>query len=296
MKRKPSFSKRCLGTMLTAVLFLLAATGVWAQDIAALSPSLVNKTNPVGSNMKTTSLQEFMNEFKKTYQNIYYSYESNALRAVSVNYDVLDASRQSNPDIALNRVLATAGLMFEKVKEVYVIKQAVQKKSEETFAIPAAMISAVADAADFSVRGRVTDENGSVAGASVTEKGTGNVTTTNSNGEFAITVSGPNAVLVISHVSYDTKEVAVSGQAVLNITLAASSRELEQVVVTSLGMKREKRALGYSISSVNAEDMETGGASNVLKAVEGKVTGVQMNSVTSSPTSSVMFNIRGATS
>src|SRR5690606_33403326 len=126
--------------------------------------------------------------------------------------------------------------------------------------------------------------------------GTGNVTTTNSNGEFAITVSGPNAVLVISHVSYDTKEVAVSGQAVLNITLAASSRELEQVVVTSLGMKREKRALGYSISSVNAEDMETGGASNVLKSVEGKVTGVQMNSVTSSPTSSVMFNIRGATS
>lgn len=296
MKRKPSFSKRCLGTMLTAVLFLLAATRVWAQDIAALSPSLVNKTNPAGSDMKTTSLQEFMNEFKKTYQNIYYSYESNALRSVSVNYDVLDASRQSNPDVALNRVLSTAGLTFEKVKEVYVIKQAVQKKSEENFAIPAAMISAVADAADFSVRGRITDENGSVAGASVTEKGTGNVTTTNSNGEFAITVSGPNAVLVISHVSYDTKEVAVSGQAVLNITLAATSRELEQVVVTSLGMKREKRALGYSISSVKAEDMETGGASNVLKSVEGKVTGVQMNSVTSSPTSSVMFNIRGATS
>ena len=61
--------------MLTAVFFLLAATGVWAQDIAALSPSLVNKTNAAGSDMKTTSLQEFMNEFKKTYQNIYYSYE-----------------------------------------------------------------------------------------------------------------------------------------------------------------------------------------------------------------------------
>ena len=297
MKRKPSFSKRCLGTMLMAVLFLLATTGAWAQDLAALSPSLVNKTNlAAGSDLKTTSLQEFMNEFKKTYQNIYYSYESNTLKSVSVNYDVLDASKQSNPDIALNKVLSTAGLVFEKVKEVYVIKEATQKNTEENFAIPAAMISAAADAADFSVRGRISDGNGGVAGATVTEKGTGNVTTTNSNGEFAITVSSPDAVLVISHVSYDTREVAVSGKAVLDITLDASSRELEQVVVTSLGIKREKRALGYSISSVEAKDMETGGASNVLKSVEGKVTGVQMNSVTSSPTSSVMFNIRGATS
>ncbi len=132
MKRKPSFSKRCLGTMLTAVLFLLATTGAWAQDIAALSPSLVNKTNlAAGSDLKTTSLQEFMNEFKKTYQNIYYSYESNTLKSVSVNYDVLDASKQSNPDIALNKVLSTAGLVFEKVKEVYVIKEATQKKKEE---------------------------------------------------------------------------------------------------------------------------------------------------------------------
>ncbi|WP_193311734.1 SusC/RagA family TonB-linked outer membrane protein [Agriterribacter humi] len=283
--------------MLTAVLFLLATTGAWAQDIAALSPSLVNKTNlAAGSDLKTTSLQEFMNEFKKTYQNIYYSYESNTLKSVSVNYDVLDASKQSNPDIALNKVLSTAGLVFEKVKEVYVIKEATQKKKEENFAISASVITAAADAADFSVRGRISDENGSVAGATVTEKGTGNVTTTNSNGEFAITVSSANAVLVISHVSYDTREVAVSGKAVLDITLDASSRELEQVVVTSLGIKREKRALGYSISSVEAKDMETGGASNVLKSVEGKVTGVQMNSVTSSPTSSVMFNIRGATS
>ena len=283
--------------MLTAVLFLLATTGAWAQDLAALSPSLVNKTNlAAGSDLKTTSLQEFMNEFKKTYQNIYYSYESNTLKSVSVNYDVLDASKQSNPDIALNKVLSTAGLVFEKVKEVYVIKEATQKNTEENFAIPAAMISAAAVATDFSVRGRISDGNGGVACATLTVKCTGNFTTTNSNGEFAITVSSPDAVLVISHVSYDTREVAVSGKAVLDITLDASSRELEQVVVTSLGIKREKRALGYSISSVEAKDMETGGASNVLKSVEGKVTGVQMNSVTSSPTSSVMFNIRGATS
>lgn len=296
MKRKPSFSKRCLETMLTAIVFLLASTGSWAQDVAALSPSLV-KSNPVpDSDLKTTSLQEFMNDFKKTYQNIYYSYESNALKSVKVNYDALDVTTQSNPDIALNKVLSTAGLTFEKVKDVYVIKKSLQKREEQQFAIPVAMITNAADAADFTVRGRVSDENGAVAGATVTEKGTSNATTTDNNGNFTINASNGSATLIITSIGYATQEVAINGRSNINITLSASAQELEQVVVTSLGMKREKRALGYSISSVDAKDMETGGASNVLKSVEGKVTGVQMNSVTSSPTSSVMFNIRGATS
>ncbi|MBX2925378.1 MAG: SusC/RagA family TonB-linked outer membrane protein [Chitinophagaceae bacterium] len=237
-----------------------------------------------------------MKEFKKTYENIYYSYQSNTIKTVKVWYEDLNASQQTNPDIVLQNVLLPAGLQFEKVNEVYVIKHSGNRKAEENYVIPAAVVSTAATAADFTVRGRITDENGAVAGATVTEKGTGNVTTTNSNGEFTITVNNSSAVLVISHISYDAMEVAVSGRETINITLKEVSKELEQVVVTSLGMKREKRALGYSISSVDAKDMETGGASNVLKSVEGKVTGVQMNSVTSSPTSSVMFNIRGATS
>ncbi|MCO5239035.1 MAG: SusC/RagA family TonB-linked outer membrane protein [Chitinophagaceae bacterium] len=293
MKRKLSFSTRCLGTMLTAVFFLMAATGSWAQDSNALTPFPVTGNPVTESDTRTASLQDFMNDFKKTYQNIYYSYESNTLRSVNVNYDVLDASRHSNPDVVLSKVLSSAGLVFEKVKDVYVIKQG----ARQHFAIPAAVVtSADADAADFTVRGRISDENGAVAGATVTEKGTSNVTTTNANGEFTLNVSNSNAVLAISHISYDAIEVAVSGRSVVNATLVASSRELEQVVVTSLGMKKEKRSLGYNISSVEAKDMETGGVSNVLKSVEGKVTGVQMNSLTSSPTSSVMFNIRGATS
>ena len=267
MKGNSSFSKRCLGTMLTAIVFLLASTGSWAQDVAALSPSLV-KSNPLPeSDLKTTSLQDFMNEFKKVYENIYYSYESNTLKSVKVNYDALDATAQSNPDIALNKVLSTAGLTFEKVKDVYVIKKSMQKREEQYLAFPAAMITNAREAVDFAVRGRVSDENGAVAGATVSEKGTSNVTTTNANGEFTLNVNNANAVLVISHVSYDAIEVAVSGRSVVNVTLQASSRELEQVVVTSLGMKKAKRSLGYSISSVDAKDIETGGASNVLKSI-----------------------------
>ncbi|HRQ51418.1 MAG TPA: carboxypeptidase-like regulatory domain-containing protein, partial [Agriterribacter sp.] len=265
--------------MLTAVLCLLVSTGLWAQDVAALSPSPV-RTNPVPeSDLKTTSLQEFMNDFKKTYQNIYYSYASNTLKSVKVNYDALDVAIQSDPDIALNKVLATAGLTFEKVNNVYVIRKSLQKKTDQHFAVPAALITTIEDAADFTVRGRVSDENGAVAGATVTEKGTSNATTTDNNGNYTLNVANSSATLVITSIGYATQEVAVNGRGNINVTLAASAQELEQVVVTSLGMKREKRSLGYNISSVDAKDMETGGASNVLKSIEGKVTGVQMNSL-----------------
>lgn len=294
MKEKSSFSVRCLGIMLTVALFLAASTGPRAQDLAALTPSLGNSEPVTETDLKTASLQEFMHDFKQTYQNIYYSYESNSLRSVRVNYDALDAAGQSNPDQVLSRVLSTAGLVFEKIKDVYVIRQDVPKREEQHFAVPAAVITNAA--VDFTVSGSVSDENGAVAGATVTEKGTNNATTTDNNGRFTLNVANSSAVLVISSIGYATQEVALGGRNSINISLVASAQELEQVVVTSLGMKKEKRSLGYSISSVDAKDMETGGTSNVLKSIEGKVTGVQMNSLTSSPTSSVMFNIRGATS
>ncbi|MGN6439967.1 MAG: SusC/RagA family TonB-linked outer membrane protein [Agriterribacter sp.] len=284
--------------MLLPIWVLLVATGVMAQDVTALSPSTFNKTTPSlpENKLKAALLENFMKEFKKTYENVYYSYQSNTIKSAKVWYNDLDARQQANPDVVLETVLATAGLRFEKVNEVYVIKHAEHNKIDENFVVPAAVISTATEVADFTVRGKVGDGNGPVAGATVTEKGTANVVRTNNNGEFTIRVNNGNAILVVSHVSYNTSEIPVAGSAELNITLEASSKELEQVVVTSLGMKKEKRSLGYSISSVNAKDLETGGTSNVLKSVEGKVTGVQMNSLTSSPTSSVMFNIRGATS
>ena len=296
MKRKPSFSKRCLGTMLPAVLFLLATTGAWAQDVAAISPSLGNMTNPApGSDLKTTSLQEFMNEFKKTYQNIYYSYESNTLKSVSVNYDVLDASKQSNPDIALNKVLSTAGLMFEKVKAVYVIKEASQKKPEEQFAVSASLISTTTEVADFAVKGKVSDNNGPLQGVTVTEKGKSNATTTDNDGNFSLNVENASAVLVVSYVGYTTLELPVSGRSQVNITLTSESKELEGVVVTALGISRAKKSLAYSVAEVKSEDLVKAGNPSLMKSLDGKISGVNITSLSSDPTSSVLVNIRGTT-
>ena len=147
------------------------------------------------------------------------------------------------------------------------------------------------------VSGMVKDNTDELLpGVSIQVKGTTRGEVTDLDGEYSLTVPSGQSVLIFSYIGMETQEVNVDGRTVVNVVLNPGAIGLDELVVTALGMKKEARALGYNISSVKAEDMETGGTGNVLKSLEGKVTGVQMNSLTSSPTSSVMFNIRGATS
>ncbi len=150
--------------------------------------------------------------------------------------------------------------------------------------------------ADRTVTGKVSASDGSaLPGVNILLKGTTTGTTTDVGGNYSIRIGdSPDQVLIFSFIGYASREMAIGSSSVLNVTLEESLETLNEVVVTSLGMRKEKRSLGYSMNSVNADEIETGGVSNVLKSLEGKVTGVQMNSLTSSPTSSVMFNIRGA--
>ncbi|HRQ49800.1 MAG TPA: carboxypeptidase-like regulatory domain-containing protein, partial [Agriterribacter sp.] len=101
-------------------------------------------------------------------------------------------------------------------------------------------LNLAAVAADFPVRGSVTDENGPVAGVTVTEKGTSNATTTDVNGNYAITVQNANSVLVFTYVGYKTVETAISGRSVVNAAIETDAQELSGVVVTALGITREK--------------------------------------------------------
>ena len=107
-------------------------------------------------------------------------------------------------------------------------------------------------AQDISVHGRVTDEKGgSVQGATVTVKGTRNATVTNDNGEFAINAK-KGATLVITFVGYASKDYVVDGPT-LNISLTSKSKELDEVVVTALGVKREKNQLAQRLRRLKVQ-------------------------------------------
>jgi len=150
--------------------------------------------------------------------------------------------------------------------------------------------------AQQNVTGVVSDDLGEVLpGVTVLEKGTNNGTVTDFDGNFVIKVSGSESILVFSFIGMETKERNVGIQSNLSVVLVASAESLDEVVVTALGISREKRSLGYAISEVEGDELRVVPQENALNALNGRVTGVQINN-TGGAGSTVKVIIRGASS
>ena len=144
------------------------------------------------------------------------------------------------------------------------------------------------------VNGRVTDGNRPLAGADVSEKGGKTGVITDSGGNFKLSVLNANATLIITYVGYNTVELPVKGLNFIEATIHVGGNDtLAGVVVTALGITRNKRSLGYDVGQINGEDMNKVAQVNPLNALAGRVSGVTVSSTGSSPTSSVSVVIRG---
>jgi len=114
------------------------------------------------------------------------------------------------------------------------------------------------------ITGTVTSavDNAPIPGASVLVKGKSEGTTTNADGVFTLSLSDPNAVLVFSFIGFKTTEVSVGGRTTFNVMLDEDITNLKKVVVTAFGIAREKKALGYSVSTVSSSDITATGNCN----------------------------------
>ena len=151
----------------------------------------------------------------------------------------------------------------------------------------------IAIAQTTTVPGKITDAKGAtVEYATVKEKGTSNATTADANGLFKITVK-QNAVLQISATGFASFEVAAAKAS--KITLQESVDNLSEVVVTALGVKREKKALGYSVQEVKGENLTIAKSTDVSTSLAGKVAGIQVVGSPSSAFDNGSILIRGVT-
>ncbi|MFT4024688.1 MAG: SusC/RagA family TonB-linked outer membrane protein, partial [Flavihumibacter sp.] len=145
------------------------------------------------------------------------------------------------------------------------------------------------EAQSIEVSGRVLDDKGTpISGASVNESGSRRGTSTDANGNFKISVK-PGAALVITSVGYDRREVKVSSPDLGDISLVLGNQALNEVVVTALGVKREKKALGYAVSTVDKKDLELRPDGDVGHLLQGKAPGVSI--IQSSGISGAQTNI-----
>jgi TonB-linked SusC/RagA family outer membrane protein len=147
--------------------------------------------------------------------------------------------------------------------------------------------------AQKAVTGTVTEKSGQVLpGVSVTEKGTGNGTTTNADGRYTIKVKD-GAVLTFSFIGFRPVQVTVGTQTAINVTLEDTQNALTEVVVTALGIKREKKSLGYAIQEVKGETLTASKEPNIVNALSGKVAGLQITRSGNGPGGSSKITLRG---
>ena len=150
--------------------------------------------------------------------------------------------------------------------------------------------------ANKTVSGRVVSASDSepLIGATVQAVGTSQGTSTDINGEFTVSVNDDVKQLTISCLGYKTQVVSVAGY--VNVALEEDNTLLDEVVVTAMGIKREKKALGYNTQNLKAEDLNTSGTTSLANAIQGKLTGVQVRQASGAPGSSAQIVIRGARS
>lgn len=151
--------------------------------------------------------------------------------------------------------------------------------------------------AEVTVSGKVTssDDGSPLPGVNVYVKGTQVGTITNGEGNYTLTTSQDNGILVFSYIGYSTEEIPIGGRTTIDIVLKPSLESLDEVVVTALGIKREEKSLGYSVGKVDGNELTRIAQENVLNGLAGRVPGVTISSVGGTG-SSVSMVIRGATS
>lgn len=139
-----------------------------------------------------------------------------------------------------------------------------------------------------------TNQNEPLPGVSVLLKGTTTGTSTDSDGKFRLSMpSGQNNVLVVSFIGFANQEIQVGNRTDIAITLLEDITQLNEVVVTALGISQEKRSLGYAVTEVKGTDIAGTQRPNFMMSLQGRVAGLTMNSTSGLPGSSTSIILRG---
>lgn len=250
------------------ILIFMAIPSQWAAAQLTLSTSRTNLGSVIKQIQSQSKYQFFYND---------------NLSEISVDaVNVKDASLES----VLTSLLKGTNITF-KVEDniVYLSEknapQATQQKVGQ----------------ERTVTGQVIDTKGEpLIGVSILQKETSNGTITDFDGNYTLKVTGDSPILVFSYIGYKTLDVPVKDQLNINITMSDDTQVIDEVVVTALGIKREKKMLGYAVQEIKSDQLNKTGDPSVTSALKGKVAGLQMNTAGTGLGGSTKITIRGNSS
>lgn len=152
------------------------------------------------------------------------------------------------------------------------------------------------DQARITVKGIVVDKKGEpLIGVSIKEKDSVNGTLTDPNGGYSITVE-ENAILIFTYIGYKEQSILVENKKIIDVVLEEDVQMMSEVVVTALGIKKEKKALGYSVEDIGAEELMKNKTANILNSLSGKIAGVNITQTSGGAGAGANIILRGGTS
>ena len=264
----PRFCKPLRIMKISTCLLFAFVTGVQANGVA----------QKVTLKMKNARIEEALNAISKQ-SNLQLFYGENIDSKARVNVNLKDASVAD----ALNAVLKNNNIEYKIIANTI----SVNGKSEASRSF---------NIVQQGVSGTVKDKDGNaLAGATVTVKGTAITTQTASDGSFRIN-AGADATLVVRYVGYGAVEAGVKGRNVVPIVLTSDERQIEEVVVTGMGQRLDKRLFTGATSQVSGATAQIGGQIDPSRGLEGRVAGVSVQNVTGTFGTAPKIRVRGATS
>lgn len=215
----------------------------------------------------------------------------------------INVQRKVTIEVSETSISEVLNLMFKGSNIYYLL----QKKQIILKVHPQTSLSSVGQVGDqgppinevmqLTVSGLITDSNGiPIPGASVLEKGTTNGVAADFDGNYQITLEGSAPVLVFSSIGFARKEIAVGTSTQINVVLLEDTQNLDEVVVTALGIKREAKTLGYATATATSEDIGINKTTNFMNALQGKMAGVNITQMGTGPAGSSKIRIRGQSS
>jgi TonB-linked SusC/RagA family outer membrane protein len=160
------------------------------------------------------------------------------------------------------------------------------------------VLSSLTAFAQKTVTGRITsaDDGAPLRGVRILAKGTKAGAFTDGKGDYKIVIPEGASALVFSSVGYISQEIALAGRDAIDVKMKVDTKLLDEVVVTSFGIEREKKALGYSVQQVSSKEIQSANQPNVVSALQGRIAGVTITGGGGSPGAGANIIIRGVTS
>lgn len=243
---------------------------------------------------KKPLLSDILIQLKKE-KKVAFLYEPETVAGVRIqnNFDL-----EEDVKIILRGILTPVGLKFKKVgKYNFVIKRTKNYFKKKLNQKPGSPIlkQKIKTSNTQKISGKILshEDSQSLIGATVRLKNTNVGTTSDEAGEFELGIPTGKQILVFSYIGFEEKEVVFTSSQKQNILLKSSSTNLDEIIITAVGIEANKRVLGYAADNFQAEELTVKGESNFVSALSGKSAGVWVNTASGSPGASASIFIRG---